>query len=96
MYTRINQCQDHKINFRDKMKKNQWLVMAVVCNTNEIFCKNLIAGNFRWDRHVTPSNKPKLNKWLSLNKYTYGRGVARGGPGGPEPPGFKMLSNTPL
>ena len=45
--------------------------MAVVCITNEIFCKNLITGYFRWDRHVIPSNKPKLNKWLSLNKYVY-------------------------
>ena len=34
MYTRINQCQDHKINFRDKMKKNndwlwQWYVIPM-------------------------------------------------------------------
>ena len=35
MYTRINQCQDHKINFRDKMKKNindwlwQWYVLPM-------------------------------------------------------------------
>ena len=25
MYTRINQCQDHKINFRDKMKKKSMI-----------------------------------------------------------------------
>ena len=80
-YTRINQCQDHKINFRDKMKKiNDWLWQWYVLPT-KYFVKiwlQAILDEIDTLFHQINQNLTSDCHWISMYTYAFVLQIATG------------------